>query len=129
MECRDVREMADSFLGEELLTETNHEILRHLDTCLVCRAHLPGRPALRGGVQRAFAPEPGPNPEFIAQLRTKLQDTVHQGSARRGVRLQGWWALAATVLLAVALGVAYRGRDWITTTGAPARAPFGDHCF
>ena len=40
MECRDVREMADSFLGEELLTETNHEILRHLETCPVCRAEL-----------------------------------------------------------------------------------------
>ncbi len=84
MECRDVREMADSFLGEELLTETNHEILRHLDTCPVCRADLAGRRALREGVQRAFhrAPDLGPSPEFIAQLRTKLQDTAHQGSAR-----------------------------------------------
>jgi hypothetical protein len=27
MECRDVREMADWFLADELLTETNHEIL------------------------------------------------------------------------------------------------------
>ena len=60
-------------------------------------------------------------------MRTKLQDTSHQGSARRGIRFQGWWALAATVLLAVALGVAYRGRDWITATGALARAAVGDH--
>jgi Putative zinc-finger len=129
MECRDVREMADSFLGEELLTETNHEILRHLDTCPVCRADLSGRRALREGVQRAFhrAPELGPGPEFIARLRTTLQDTTHQGSARRGLRFQGWWALAATVLLAVALGVVYRGRDWITATGALARAAVGDH--
>jgi hypothetical protein len=49
MECRDVRELADSFLGEELLTETNHEILRHLDTCPVCRADLAGRRAVREG--------------------------------------------------------------------------------
>jgi anti-sigma factor RsiW len=129
MECRDVREMADSFLGEELLTETNHEILRHLDTCPVCRADLAGRRALREGVQRAFhrAPDLGARPEFVAQLRTKLQDTAHQGSARRGVRFHGWWALAATVLLAVAIGVAYRGRDWITATGALARVAVGDH--
>jgi hypothetical protein len=128
MECRDVREMADSFLGEELLTETNHEILRHLDTCPVCRADLAGRRALREGVQRAFhrSPDLGPSPEFIARLRTKLHDTA-EGSARRGVRFQGWWALAATVLLAVALGLAYRGRDWITATGALARVAVGDH--
>ena len=121
--------MADSFLGEELLTETNHEILRHLDTCPVCRADLAGRRALREGVQRAFhrAPDLGPSPEFVAQLRTKLQDTAHQGSARAGVRFQGWWALAATVLLAVALGLAYRGRDRITATGALARAAVDDH--
>ena len=43
MECRDVREMADSFVGEELLTETNHEILRHLETCPTCRADLATR--------------------------------------------------------------------------------------
>ena len=54
MECRDVRELADSFLGEELLTETNHEILRHLETCPVCRADLDARRALRDGVRRAF---------------------------------------------------------------------------
>jgi anti-sigma factor RsiW len=129
MECRNVREMADSFLAGELLTETNHEMLRHLDTCPVCRADLAGRRALREGVQRAFqsARDLDPSPEFITQLRTRLQDTAHQGPARRGVRFQGWWALAATVLLAVALGLAYRGRDWITATGALARAAVGDH--
>ena len=41
--------------------------------------------------------------------------------------LQAWWALAATVLLVVALGLAYRGRDWITATGALARAAVGVH--
>src|SRR6476469_1093636 len=113
MECRDVPEMADSFLGEELLTETNHEILRHLDTCPVCRTDLAGRRALREGVRRAFhrAPDLGPSPEFAAHLRSRLQDTAHRGSARRGVRFHGWWALAATVLLTAALGLAYRGRD------------------
>jgi len=129
MECRDVREMADSFLAEELLTETNHEILRHLDTCPACRADLAGRRALREGVQRAFhrAPDLGPSPEFIAQLRATLQNPAHHAPARRGVRFQSWWALAATVLLAVAVGLAYRGRDWITATGALARAAVGDH--
>jgi Putative zinc-finger len=127
MECRDVREMADSFLAEELLTETNHEILRHLDTCPVCRTDLDGRRALREGMQRAFhrAPNLGPSPEFAARLRTTLQNTAQQAPARRGARFPGWWALAAAVLLAVSLGLAYRGR--IAATGALARAAVGDH--
>jgi len=129
MECRDVREMADSFLGEELLTETNHEILRHLETCPACNADIAGRRDLREGMQRAFhrAADLDPAPEFVARLRTKLQDTAHQTGARRRARFEGWWALAATVLLAVAIGVAYRGRDWITATGALARVAVGDH--
>jgi hypothetical protein len=74
MECRDVREMADSFLARELVTETNHEILRHLDVCPVCRADVAGRRALRDGLRRAFqnARELGPTAEFTTRLRTTL---------------------------------------------------------
>jgi anti-sigma factor RsiW len=129
MECRDVREMADSFLAEELLTETNHEILRHLDTCPVCREDLAARRALRAAVKRAFhnARDLESSQEFMVRLRTTLQDAARTVPARRRIRLQAWWALAATVLLVVALGLAYRGRDWITATGALARAAVGDH--
>jgi hypothetical protein len=63
----------------------------------------------------------------VAQLRTTLQNTALQGSARRRIRFQGWWALAATVLVAAAIAFAYRGRDWITGTGELARAAVGDH--
>jgi hypothetical protein len=129
MECRDVRELADSFLAEALLTETNHEILRHLQTCPVCRADLAARRAWREGVRRAFqhARDLDPRPEFMTQLRASLQHAAHHVPARRGIQFRGWWALAATVLLVVALGLAYRGRDWITATGALARAAVGDH--
>ncbi len=128
MECRDVREMADSFLAEELLTETNHEILRHLETCPVCRADLAGRRALRDGVRRAFAraPELGPTPEFVTRVHTELRN-AHRAPARRRAGFRGWLALAAAVLLAVALGVAYRSRNQVGAAGAVARAAVGDH--
>jgi len=129
MECRDLREMADSFLAEELLTETNHEILRHLETCRACRADLAARRAVREGIRRAVknASNLDPSPEFIAQLRTNLHNEARHLPVRRGIKLRGWWALAATVLLAVAIGFAYRGRDLITTTATLARAAVGDH--
>jgi len=129
MDCRDVRELADSFLAEELLTETNHEILRHLETCPGCGTDLAARRALREGVRRAFqhASDLDSRPEFLTQLRASLQNAAHHVPARRGIRFQGWWALAATVLLAAGLGLAYRGRDWMMATGALARAAVGDH--
>lgn len=130
MECRDVRELADSFLSEELLTETNHEMLRHLETCPDCRAELATRRTIRASVRRAFerTPDLDPSPEFVAQLRTTLKETARTApAAGRGLRLHGWWALAALVLLAIALGFAVRGRGWITATGALARAAVGDH--
>lgn len=128
MECRDVREMADSFLAAELLTETNHEILSHLDTCPVCRDDLAARRAVREGMRRAFhrSPDLAPEPEFVARLRSTLR-SAHRAPARRSFGLPGWLALAATVLLAVALGVAYRGRNQGGEPNALARVAAGDH--
>ena len=85
MNCRDVREVADSFLCEELLTETNHEILRHLDTCPSCRTEIDARRRLRGALRTAFnrAPELQPAGEFADRLRDQLrQAAVHRH--RRG---------------------------------------------
>src|SRR5262249_26505508 len=129
MECRDIREMADSFLAEELLTETNYEILRHLETCRACRAELAARRTLREGLRRAFkgAPDLDPRPEFITQLRTSLQNEVRHLRVRRVIRFREWWALVATVLLAVVVGLVYQGRDWIAVGNALARAAVGDH--
>ena len=66
MECRDVRDMADAFLAEELLGNTSHQILRHLETCRGCRDDLDARRALRDRVRSAFyhARELAPTPEF-----------------------------------------------------------------
>ena len=75
MQCRDVRELADSFLSEQLLVETNHELLRHLETCPDCRADIAGRRALRDGLRAAFAraEDLRPRPEFAAELLATLR--------------------------------------------------------
>jgi anti-sigma factor RsiW len=129
MTCRDVREIADSFLAEELLTETNHEILRHLETCPACRADLDARRELREGLRGAFqrTPDLAPRPEFIVDIRARLHAAAPRRSIRRGIRIQGFWAIAATVLLALSVSLAYVGRAWISSAGALARAAVGDH--
>jgi hypothetical protein len=127
MQCRDVRNLADSFVSGELLTETNHEILRHLETCPECRAEVDARRALRAAVRRAFenAPGLGPSPEFAASLRTALQRRASTTDTRR-FGLREWGAIAAMLLVAVALGVMFGGR-WIGGIGSLARAAVGDH--
>lgn len=45
--CQRVREVMDSYLAEELLVETNHDVLRHLDSCPECASELQRRQRLR----------------------------------------------------------------------------------
>jgi hypothetical protein len=127
MDCRDVRELADSFLGDELLTETNHELLRHLEQCPSCRADLAARRAVRDGVRRAFAraADLEPSPEFLTSLRARLRSTALETPVRRRMGVRAWWALAAVLALAVAAGLAYRGRGG--ELAELSRAAVGDH--
>jgi hypothetical protein len=128
MDCRDVRDLADSFLAEELLMETNHEMLRHLAGCQSCRSELADRRSLRDGVRRAFtgATFLDARPEFSATLHAKLRQAALDRPARRRFRPRAWWALAAALLLAATVGLVHRGREWIVM-GALARAAAGDH--
>jgi hypothetical protein len=126
MQCRDVRELADSFLAEELLTETNHDMLRHIESCPVCRTEIDGRRRLREALRTAVgrAPDLAPRPEFMAKLQADLRNASGIAVARRRTALRRWLALAATVVLAVAVGFLYRAR---VGGNELARTAVGDH--
>jgi len=133
MNCRDVREMADSFLGDQLLTETNHEILQHLDSCPSCRAEFDARRRLRGALRDAFnrAPELQPSADFRNRLRDQLREApVHGG--RPWSLPHRWLAVAAGVVLTVGLASAVflsRGDavNPIASSDLMARDAIGDH--
>jgi hypothetical protein len=128
MNCRDVREIADSFLCEELLTETNHEILRHLDTCPSCRTDLDARRRLRGALRAAFdrAPELQPSQEFGSRLRDQLRDASVR-AARPWFLSRSWLAIAATVVLSIGMaGVVLMKRSNVSAE-AMAQDAIGDH--
>ena len=126
MECRDVRELADSFLSEQLLVETTHDILRHLAQCPSCRAEMESRRRLRTALRGAFerSPELRATPEFLASVGKHVRE--HQSS--RSLRSARWsfrpmMAIAASLLLVSA--VAFGGREWL---GASLlHAALGDH--
>ena len=136
MECRDVRELADSFLSEQLLVETNHELLRHLESCPDCRADLAGRRAMRDGLRAAFsrAEDLRPRPEFATELLATLRPAHTENAAspstielsRRSV-LQSWWALAAGLALAAGGGLLVRRSSSQSRLALLARDAAGDH--
>jgi anti-sigma factor RsiW len=68
MQCREVCDLLDSFLGQELMVETNHELMRHLETCPDCRGELEARRQLRTVLRRAFTNTDAlhPRPNFAA---------------------------------------------------------------
>ena len=67
--------MIDSYLSDELLIETNHDVLRHLESCADCRAYTAAcrdlRKQLRGAV-RGMA-ETDLNNAFVSRLTTELK--------------------------------------------------------
>jgi hypothetical protein len=130
MKCRDVWELADSFLGEALLTETNHDILRHLDTCPPCRMEINDRRRMRSALQIAFerATELQPTAGFGVRLRDQLRQVAEDERPRR-IDQRRWFALAAGVLLAAALtGFVVASRS-IGPVDALARDARGDHWY
>jgi hypothetical protein len=128
MDCREVRDLADSFLSEQLLVETNHELLRHLETCPACRTELAARRELRERLRRAFqaAEHLQPRPELQEALRESLRQGLSETVSRRSL-LRSWWTLAAGVVLAAGGGVVLRQAGARSRLALLARAAAGDH--
>jgi anti-sigma factor RsiW len=116
MQCRDFRELADTYLDEELLVETSHEVLRHLEQCPGCRRELAARRELRGQMRRGFneAPEYHLPPGFETRLRANLREKAQPRRAFLG-GLPAYTAMAVCLLLAV-----IAGWRWLRVAASPA---------
>ncbi|MBA3270570.1 MAG: zf-HC2 domain-containing protein [Acidobacteria bacterium] len=130
MECREVRQLADSFVSEQLLVETTHAVLAHLDRCPPCRREVEGLRRLRAATRSAFegAPYLSADAGFAAALTSQLRaGAARQQTAHAPRRL--WLAIAASVLLVVGAGLGWR--EWSAASGISAllHAAVGDHRF
>lgn len=105
MQCDDFREIADSYLSDELLIETNHDVIRHLESCAGCRFVLASRRQLRHQLRSQFtqAVDLQMREEFTSDLKTHLRD---QALGRPGVVISriAYVGIAASLLIAIALG-------------------------
>lgn len=128
MTCGDVRDVADSLKGDERPSETNHEILRHLDTCPSCRAEIDARRTVRGALRVAFdrAADLRPRAEFTVRLGRQLRDAATREQSSR-TPTRRWFALAASVLCAAGLTAMLVDTGSLPPGDALARDAIGDH--
>jgi Protein of unknown function (DUF3379)/Putative zinc-finger len=125
MDCREVRQLAEAFVSEQLLVETTHAVIAHLDHCAPCRAEIAGLRRLRAAARSAFANAPGlaPRPEFLDALTTRMRTEASRPSSSRW---RVWLVTAASVLIVAGLGVGWRGWS-LANMSALLHAAVGDH--
>lgn len=113
MICKDFREIADSYLSDELLVETNHEVFRHLENCADCRQELAFRSELRAKLRSAVlnAAESQVSPAFTARLQADLRKSVLQETGwtkfwRGALAVKTLAATTAVLLVVLFIGFA-----------------------
>ncbi len=119
MRCQEFREMMNSYISDELLVETNHEVLRHLENCAACRGEIAAHRELRVRVRSAVknSPEMQINQVFASRLRanllkTALQPTVwEQFRYGKFINLRVLSLAAASLLIAAVFGAVWLNRS------------------
>lgn len=132
MECREVRELAEAFVSEQLLVETTRAVQAHLERCPVCRAEIEGVRRLRAAVRSAFvgSTDLESRPEFTAALRQRLQNEAERLGTPQAASMsrRRWLAVAASGVLAA--GATWGWREWTAPERALLRMiAVGDHRF
>jgi Putative zinc-finger len=95
--CERIRRYMDSYINNELLVETNHEVLRHLESCPSCAAEVEVRTRLKNRLKTAVRCQSVP-PELQARVREALRTESHSGTV-------AWtrWAVAAAAMLVIGI--------------------------
>lgn len=104
----------DSYIGDELLVETNHDVLRHLENCPACREELSTRRYLRTKLRSAVrnSADARINPVFARRLEANLRQIALRPTVWEKLKAGTYVnspifaaAVAACLLFVVLLGV------------------------
>ncbi len=100
LSCEQVRSYLDSYAGDELLVETNHEMQTHLETCRACSSELEERRRMKSLLRRAVGAEVAP-----ARLRAKIHSQIHATRPAYAFALTSQrMAIAASLAVILGLG-------------------------
>jgi len=114
MKCEAAQAQLQSYFDGELERTAVDEMEAHLSTCAACRAELAALEQLRTALRAV------PRQRAPAALRERLvqaRNLPRLDSPRAGFRA-GWWAIAASLLLGLALGAGFM--VWHGGTGIDA---------
>lgn len=93
--CEKVRRYLDSYIDNELLVETNHEVLRHLEGCSACSREMESRTVLKSRLRQVVmlaSVPPG--------LQAKVVATLHGHESER----RRTWMIAVAAILLLSIG-------------------------
>ena len=98
-DCRQVRELMDSYISGELTVESNHDVLRHVERCDACRSELERRERMGALLIESF----GAAPDATA-IGARITQAIDREQHRWG-RLARYGGIAAALLLIAGAGV------------------------
>ena len=98
--CERYRRYFDAYLDNELLVETNQEVLHHLNSCAECKRIMDDRARVKERVKMAVSSEEVPI-ELVASVRNRLRTDRPGFFADNTAR---WMMAAAAVLLLAIVG-------------------------
>jgi anti-sigma factor RsiW len=97
-DCRQVRELMDSYISGELTVESNHDVLRHVERCEACRSELERRERMGALLVESFGAAPD-----AAVLASRISQALDREQHRWG-RVARYGSIAAALILIVAAG-------------------------
>lgn len=106
--------MMDSYISDELLVETNHDVLRHIENCADCRAEMASRRMLKTRLREVVlsSSESSIDPVFYSRMSTTLKESalrpgIFEGLFRRGSLAPRMLAAGFACLLLLTVGTLF----------------------
>ncbi|MFN0138670.1 MAG: anti-sigma factor family protein [Pyrinomonadaceae bacterium] len=103
MNCQEFDEIADSYLSDELLVETNHGLIRHLESCSDCRNALGERRELRTRLRSVVRSSSEIDPAFVRRVRSQIRNMATPVSSRSFVPAFAFAAMLIVGLLGLVI--------------------------
>ena len=106
--CEKTREHLDAYVSNELLIETNQEVLKHLESCATCSQLLPARLRLKDRLKQTVNSRPVPS-----GLRDRIRTAIREEASIRPSRaIWPLGPLAAAAVLLLGLSAVGTLRLW-----------------